>query len=291
MPKGFYQFAVASATNQNWRSLLDSAGRITATLPPWLLIMPLSLSHRSALASAAVSAIFFSLPVQAQIVPDGTLGTQAIGACGGTGGACGIINGTTRGSNLFHSFQQFSLPNGDAANFITNATIQNVIVRVTGVGQPFISNINGAIATSNPANFFLLNPNGIIFGSGAALDIRGSFLATTADRMRFQDGVEFRTTDPAPLLTINVPIGLGFTGVPKPIQMRSSFLSPNVGDDFRDFVLVGGNISLDDTEVTTPGRRVELAAIGAPGTVGLAVSGNSLRLSLSDNLSRADYPC
>ena len=193
--------------------------------------------------------------------------------------------------NLFHSFQQFSLPNGDAANFITNATIQNVIVRVTGVGQPFISNINGAIATSNPANFFLLNPNGIIFGPGAALDIRGSFLATTADRMQFQDGVEFRTTDPAPLLTINVPIGLGFTGVLKPIQMRSSFFSPNVGDDFRDFVLVGGNISLDDTEVTTPGRRVELAAIGAPGTVGLAVSGNSLRLSLSDNLSRADYPC
>ena len=236
------------------------------------------------------SNLLFSTLVHTQIVPDATLETQVFGACGGTGGACGITNGSTRGRNLFHSFQQFSLPNG-AANFITNAAIQNVIVRVTGVGQPFISNINGAIATSNPANFFLLNPNGIIFGPGAALDIRGSFLATTADRMQFQDGVEFRTTDPAPLLTINVPIGLGFTGVPKPIQMRSSFLSPNVGDDFRDFVLVGGNISLDDTEVTTPGRRVELAAIGAPGTVGLAVSGNSLRLSLSDNLSRADYPC
>ena len=164
------------------------------------------------------SNLLFSTLVHAQIVPDATLGTQVFGACG-------ITNGSTRGSNLFHSFQQFSLPNGDFAAFITNPAIQNVIVRVTGVGQPFISNINGAISTSNPANFFLLNPNGIIFGPGAALDIRGSFLATTADRMQFQDGVEFRTTDPAPLLTINVPIGLGFTGVLKPIHMRSSFLS------------------------------------------------------------------
>ncbi|MCY7393462.1 MAG: filamentous hemagglutinin N-terminal domain-containing protein, partial [Leptolyngbyaceae cyanobacterium CAN_BIN12] len=125
--------------------------------------MPLSLSHRFALASAAVFASILSLPVQAQIVPDGTLGTQVFGACGGTGGACGVINGTTRGSNLFHSFQQFSLPNPtDGAGFVIAPAIQNVIVRVSGVGQPFISNINGIIATFaptgtlTPANFFLL---------------------------------------------------------------------------------------------------------------------------------------
>jgi filamentous hemagglutinin family protein len=164
---------------------------------------------------------FFATPAPAQIVPDGTLGTQAIpvtlGACAGAGGVCGITTGTTRGSNLFHSFRQFSLPNGDFAAFVTNPTIQNVIVRVTGQGNGFISNINGTIATVNPtltvinpANFFLINPNGIVFGSGARLLNGGSFLASTAERMLFQDGTAFDTRDQTsnPLLTVSVPIGL-----------------------------------------------------------------------------------
>ena len=169
----------------------------------------------------------------AQIAGDGTLGTQVNGAltapCTGN---CIITNGATRGSNLFHSFQQFSLPNGDFAGFVTTPAIQNVIVRVTGVGQPFISNINGTIATVNaavtainPANFFLLNPNGIIFGSRATLNIGGSFLASTANRMQFADGTEFRTNDPAPLLTVSIPTGLQFNGTPANIQMQGSFLS------------------------------------------------------------------
>ena len=229
-----------------------------------------------------------ALPAQAQIVPDRTLGTQVVGACNGSGGVCSITNGAPRGRNLFHSFQQFSLPGGDLAAFQTAPATQNVIVRVTGVGQPFVSNINGTIATSNPANFFLLNPNGILFGSGAALNIGGSFLATTADRMLFTDGTEFRTTDPTPLLTINVPIGLGFTGVPKNIEMRSSFLSAGDTDDFASFALVGGNISLDDTLIKTPGQRVELAGAGASGTIGLNLTGTSLSLNVPETLARAD---
>ncbi|KAM3104921.1 two-partner secretion domain-containing protein, partial [Phormidesmis sp. 146-33] len=95
----------------------------------------------------------------AQVAGDGTLGTEVNGsAIAPCTGACIITNGATRGNNLFHSFQQFSLPDGDLAGFVTDPTIQNVIVRVTGQGDAFISNINGTIATSNPANFFLLNP-------------------------------------------------------------------------------------------------------------------------------------
>jgi filamentous hemagglutinin family protein len=115
----------------------------------------------------AIMLAIFSNGAIAQVAGDGTLGTQvngnAIAPCTGT---CIITNGATRGANLFHSFRQFSLPNGDVAGFVTTPAIQNVIVRVTGVGSPFISNINGTIAASNPANFFLLNPNGILFGSG-----------------------------------------------------------------------------------------------------------------------------
>ncbi len=44
-----------------------------------------------------------------------------------------IIEGGTRaGSNLFHSFDQFSVPNGITAEFRNPTDIQNIISRVTG---------------------------------------------------------------------------------------------------------------------------------------------------------------
>ena len=244
---------------------------------------------RETIGLSLLGVVVLLAPAQAQIQGDGTLNTQVNGnltaPCAGN---CDITNGTTRSGNLFHSFRQFSLPNGDFANFITTPAIQNVIVRVTGIGQPFISNINGTIATSNPVNFFLLNPNGIVFGAGAALNIGGSFLATTADRMVFQDGTAFRTTDPAPLLTITAPIGLGFTGVPQNIELRSSFLSAGDTDSFTNFILVGRTVLLDDTLIKTPGQRVELAGVGASGVVGLNLGGNTLSLNFPENLTRAD---
>lgn len=231
----------------------------------------------------------------AQISGDGTLGTQVNGAltapCTGN---CIITNGATRGRNLFHSFRQFSLPNGDFAGFVMTPAIQNVIVRVTGVGQPFISNINGTIATTNaavtainPTNFFLINPNGIIFGPNARLLIDNSFLATTASRMQFADGTEFRTNDPAPLLTVSVPIGLQFNGTPGSIQMQGSFLSTS-NTRFSDFALVGDEITLDNTTIRTPGRRVELGGVAESGNVGLIINGNSLSLSFPEKVARSN---
>ncbi|MBM0745384.1 S-layer family protein (plasmid) [Phormidium sp. CLA17] len=225
----------------------------------------------------------------AQVTGDGTLGTRvngsAIAPCTGT---CIITNGATRGSNLFHSFRQFSLPNGDFAGFITTPAIQNVIVRVTGVGQPFISNINGTIATSNSANFFLLNPNGIVFGPGATLNIGGSFLATTANRMQFMDGTEFRTNDPAPLLTVSVPIGLQMGQTPGEIRMQRSVFSAGQTDRFSDFALVGGNMTLDNSVIQTPGRQITLSAVGENGSIGLGLNGDRLRTELAPETSRRD---
>jgi filamentous hemagglutinin family protein len=218
----------------------------------------------------------------AQISGDDTLGTQVNGsAIAPCTGICTITNGATQGNNLFHSFRQFSLPNGDVADFVTAPTIQNVIVRVTGVGQPFISNINGTIQTSNPVNFFLLNPNGVVFGPGAALNIGGSFLASTANRMRFVDGVEFRTPDPAPLLTISVPNGLQFNNTPEAIQMEGSFLSAGNTDSFSDFVLVGGDVVLDGAIVRAPGQRVEFAGVNGNSTVDLRLNNDRLSLNLA----------
>ncbi|MGI0493752.1 filamentous hemagglutinin N-terminal domain-containing protein [Alkalinema pantanalense CENA528] len=219
----------------------------------------------------------------AQIAGDGTLGTQVNGSpiapCTGN---CTITSGTLRGENLFHSFREFSLPNRDLAGFVTTPAIRNVIVRVTGLGDSFISNINGTIATSNPANVFLLNPNGIIFGPRAAVNIGGSFLATTGDRLQFSDGTVLRTNDPSPLLTLSVPIGIQMGQAPGDIRSRMR-ISSAVNSRFTDFALIGGNITLESSLIFAPGHQIQLASIGPGGTVDLGLNRDRLNITLPIN--------
>ncbi|NET10571.1 MAG: hypothetical protein F6K16_38940, partial [Symploca sp. SIO2B6] len=61
-----------------------------------------------------------------------------------------------------------------------------------------------------------INPNGLIFGPNAALDIDGSFLASTGDRFTFGEGVEFRADEPneAPMVAVNIPVGLQYGDAP-----------------------------------------------------------------------------
>ena len=66
------------------------------------------------------------------------------------------------GANLFHSFTEFGLSEGQTANFLSNPNIQNILGRITG-GNPSL--INGLIqVTGGNSNLFLMNPAGIIFG-------------------------------------------------------------------------------------------------------------------------------
>ena len=137
-----------------------------------------------------------------QIVPDGT--TSDTSVSGNCQISCDITGGNLAGQNLFHSFEEFSILTGENVYF-TDPGVANIFSRVTGNSS---SSIFGTLGVSaGDANLFLLNPNGIMFGKGAALDLNGSFFATTADEIQFGDRGFFsaspNTIENTALLTIN----------------------------------------------------------------------------------------
>lgn len=217
-----------------------------------------------------------SATVRSQVVPDGTLGGERSTVGDRPLSGEQISGGAIRGTNLFHSFNQFNVREGGRVYFANPTGIQNILTRVTGQSA---STINGVLGVDGGANLFLLNPNGILFGQNARLDLRGAFFATTADTIRFGDNTELRATDPAPLLTISVPIGFGFNSTPGTIQMQGTQLSAPDRDQFSNLTLIGGNVLLDNASVIAPGQRVEIAGIGSNGTVELKPDGTTFRLS------------
>lgn len=193
-----------------------------------------------------------------------------------------IESGTIAGNNLFHSFNDFSITNIDTAYFNNLTSVQNIITRVTG---GTVSNIDGLIKANGNANLFLINPAGIIFGSNASLDIGGSFIATTANSIKFADGSEFiANANPVPsLLIVSVPMGLQFGSNTPGKIVNQSQASPNgeltdatppnpiglkvpIG---KTLALVGGDVTLDGGNLTTTGGRIEIASIADTGLVKL----------------------
>ncbi len=223
-------------------------------------------------------------PSNAQIVPDATLPVNTFVIVNDNNNF--IQGGTRSGNNLFHSFQEFSVLKGERATFINSTDIQNIFTRVTGGS---ISNIDGIIKAKGSANLFLLNPNGIVFGPNASLNIGGSFVATTASAVQFGNGREFSANvsgQSTPLLIVNVPLGLQYGRSPGSIVNRSTAgLRVRSGNSS---ILAGGDVRMDGGKIIAPGGRVELAAVAGGETIGLNAFGNNVSLNVPAQIARTD---
>lgn len=204
-------------------------------------------------------------------VADSTLGTQVTGIDNNFT----INGGITRGSSKLHSFQDFSVPTGGRATFTTGEGIQAVISRVTG---NLSSDINGIISAPG-ASFFLINPNGVVFGPNAQLNVGGAFVATTANSAVLSDanGTPYtfgtRNISDAPLLSVNSNVGLNVTRLDfvensAPITNYANLQINNFGQYIG---LIGGDITLDAGEgkgnIIAPGGRVDIGGLRSAGQV------------------------
>ncbi len=236
--------------------------------------------------------IIESQGVVAQVVPDNTLGAESSVVTPDVIQGIEsdrIDGGATRGANLFHSFEQFDIGAGRGAYFTNPAGIANIFSRVTGANR---SDILGRLGVLGNANLFLINPNGIVFGSDTSLDVQGSFLATTADAIKLGDGGLFSATQPniSNLLTVSPSAILFNTIAAQPIvnqslaqsaidQTNSDGGSPGLQvRSGQTLGLVGGNVLLEGGRLTAAGGRIELGSVAGVGEVSLIPSGNRFEL-------------
>jgi filamentous hemagglutinin family protein len=198
-----------------------------------------------------------------------------------------IQGGTQIDRNLLHSFLDFSVANGWTAAFrlSPDSNIVNIVTRVTGSNA---SNIDGLISVDrieNPVNLFFINPNGIVFGPGAKLDLSGSFVASTADSVKFSGDYGFSAknptaTLPSTLLTIGVPVGLQFGAAPAPII--GNFTEPGSGlfvEEGQSLALLGGAINVQGSGrsdgsdppsfLFAENGRIDMGSVGAGETIGI----------------------
>jgi filamentous hemagglutinin family protein len=178
-----------------------------------------------------------------------------------------ITGGIQQGANLFHSFQAFNLEMGETADFQTLPKTQHIISRVTG-GQD--SWLNGRLQVSgSDANLYLLNPQGILLGQHANLDMRGSLHISTANQLILNDNTRLPADRQTGVrLSVAPPEAFGFlTSQAAPIQIVGAHLSLHEG---KHISLAGGNLTLsDDTRIQADAGQIQLTAVHNTGTVAL----------------------
>ena len=229
-----------------------------------------------------VSNILISNKVFAQsIVPANDLGTK-VNAAPTNAQQLNITGGIQAGANLYHSFQQFGLNQGQIANFLSNPSIQNILGRVVG-GSPSV--INGLIqVTGGNSNLYLLNPAGIIFGANASLNVPASFTATTANGIQIGNGwFGINTSVDAIKNLSGNPQAFGFVANPSLTNLPQGAPVANAGNlsvnQSQSITLVGGLV-INTGTIAAPSGKITIAAVPDGKYVKITPEGSLLSLEL-----------
>lgn len=237
---------------------------ISRHLSPWLLSL--------------LGIITFAQGAGAQIIPpvnitgsDGTVITPQGNQFEITGGQ---LSGD--GGNLFHSFPQFNLGDGQIANFLTAPQIQNILGRVTG-GTP--SWINGLIqVTGGNSNLLLMNPAGVIFGPNASLNVPAAFTVTTANAVGFGHDTWFNAVGENHWGSlVGTPREFRFDSLNPGTLVNSGNLAVGMG---QSLTLLGGNV-INTGTLTAPGGQITVMSVPGQNLVRLSQPGHLLSVEVT----------
>ncbi len=179
-----------------------------------------------------------------------------------------ITGGVLQGGNLLHSFREFNLESGEVADFQALPQTQQIISRVTGSNNSWL---NGTVRVSggSQADLYLLNPNGVLFGQDASLDVPGGLYASTADYVLLADGQRLYADPEQGLnLTVAAPEAFGFLDDRVgEIRVEGSRLSVTEGETIS---LVGGGIQLTGSNTNSAllqvlAGQINLTAVASAG--------------------------
>lgn len=182
------------------------------------------------------------------------------------------------GANLFHSFSQFNLSEGQIANFLTNPKIQNILGRIYG-GD--VSVINGLISVSGGnSNLFLMNSAGIVFGQNASLNVPGSFFATTATGIGFGNSWFNSSGVNDYQSLVGNPTQFNFNNSQSGLIVNAGNLAVGNG---QSLTLLGGTV-INTGQLSAPGGQITVAAIPGSNAVRISQTGNLLSLEITPGL-------
>ncbi|MGD1943106.1 MAG: CHAT domain-containing protein [Leptolyngbyaceae cyanobacterium] len=183
------------------------------------------------------------------------------------------------GANLFHSFQEFGLTAEQGANFIASPEIQNILSSVNG-GNASI--INGLLQVSgSQANLYLINPAGVIFGPHGAIDLTGSFTATTANQIGFGDTWLDVQNPTAYEALVGSPDGFAFAENTAGTVLNQGNLTVEAGESI---TLLGGEV-INLGTIEAPGGTITLAAVPGENRVRISQENQLLSLEITPQLT------
>ncbi len=214
------------------KAAIPQPGRTVATLRPKAVAL-------------AVAACFSGAALANPVNPTVVHGTATFQQAGN------ILN-ITNSANAIINWGSFSINVGELTRFIQPSALSAVLNRVTGQDP---SAILGALQSNG--RVFLVNPNGIVFGAGAQIDVAGLVASTLNlsnedflnNRMRFTDGAGAGSIVNQGQIT-----GGSVYLVGKAVTNDGLITSPN-----GEVVLAAGN-SVELVNPGTPNLRVEITA-------------------------------